>query len=746
MMNLIILLMCGIVVEAMSHQKDFTILTSQQPKQQHHLEDGEAFDLVVKVEGLQGDSLSIKDKVSGETLNLITVNGEYIFPSQVLVGDRYRLKMTKQPQQPDQTCTIVNGTGVMTRHRYENKKITITCRTPIRHVVIIGIDGMGGAYLQDSENLNPLLNVRKPNIPTLDALRSQSSWTFFAQDALPTSSSTNWCSMLGGNPPDVHGVLSNTWQRGDSIIPPTLFSIARDEYPMSQIGLLYDWSGLGRLIEDDIANVKYSPGDAAQTANAAIDFISANKPLLTFIHLDACDGAGHGYGWGSEQYIQALESVDGLVSNIVEKLIDEGMWDYTALLISSDHGGEDDTHGSDTLLERAIPFILRTPQTNGHKIKQEVRIWDVAATAAALLGIVHPSYWVSSPVYEAIPFPPEMKTLTTSKNYYREVDDFSLIYDTSGTSMNNELTILRPNVPSGYVSLGDIAIAHGNGQSTVCIPDSITCSCTNDQTDYRGTIAMTISGKSCQKWTEQFPHIHSRTPENYPNAGLGDHNYCRNPDGEDRAWCYTTDTDLRWEFCDVPSCPLVSNDTTIAVLEDHPSVTQPIGFELIWSSEGTSDNKQLALWNPIPQSGYNCPGQIASTTYNEPPPLSSVACILETYLNGDDVQLSTFVWNDSGSGAALDGSIWKCEGDNASDKILDPGVFVSRQIFDDAGNNDCRVLRKLKFQLCQDDQDFKFQNDEMKNCSWVGKQNARCNKKWKKKRVHTYCAVTCGEC
>lgn len=33
---------------------------------------------------------------------------------------------------------------------------------------------------------------------------------------------------------------------------------------------------------------------------------------------------------------------------------------------------------------------------------------------------------------------------------------------------------------------------------------------------YRGTIAVTVSGKTCQDWASQSPHNHSKTPENYP--------------------------------------------------------------------------------------------------------------------------------------------------------------------------------------------------------------------------------------
>lgn len=70
---------------------------------------------------------------------------------------------------------------------------------------------------------------------------------------------------------------------------------------------------------------------------------------------------------------------------------------------------------------------------------------------------------------------------------------------------------------------------------------------------YRGTQNVTRSGKSCQKWSAQSPHVHTRTAGLYPAYGLGDHNYCRNPDGEPTLWCFTTDSESRWEFCDVPA-------------------------------------------------------------------------------------------------------------------------------------------------------------------------------------------------
>uniref|UniRef100_A0A4W3H445 Kringle domain-containing protein n=1 Tax=Callorhinchus milii TaxID=7868 RepID=A0A4W3H445_CALMI len=32
------------------------------------------------------------------------------------------------------------------------------------------------------------------------------------------------------------------------------------------------------------------------------------------------------------------------------------------------------------------------------------------------------------------------------------------------------------------------------------------------------------------------------------------HNYCRNPNCEKYPWCYTTDPESQWEYCEIPKC------------------------------------------------------------------------------------------------------------------------------------------------------------------------------------------------
>ena len=77
------------------------------------------------------------------------------------------------------------------------------------------------------------------------------------------------------------------------------------------------------------------------------------------------------------------------------------------------------------------------------------------------------------------------------------------------------------------------------------IEDYVECIFDERGQNYRGKQNITQSGRTCQMWTSQTPHSHTRS---------GEGNYCRNPDGETKPWCYTTDPDVRFEFCDIPLC------------------------------------------------------------------------------------------------------------------------------------------------------------------------------------------------
>ncbi|CAK9017507.1 unnamed protein product [Durusdinium trenchii] len=85
----------------------------------------------------------------------------------------------------------------------------------------------------------------------------------------------------------------------------------------------------------------------------------------------------------------------------------------------------------------------------------------------------------------------------------------------------------------------------------LCLQDICVEKMTGNGEDYRGCQASTRSGTACQRWDSNSPHLVGLyTSSNYPSSDLTE-NYCRNPGGSgDTIWCFTSDPDVRWDYCD----------------------------------------------------------------------------------------------------------------------------------------------------------------------------------------------------
>ena len=61
----------------------------------------------------------------------------------------------------------------------------------------------------------------------------------------------------------------------------------------------------------------------------------------------------------------------------------------------------------------------------------------------------------------------------------------------------------------------------------------------------------TRTGKTCQNWTSNTPQKNAYIDfDKFPEANLGDHNYCRNPNNDSNgSWCYTLDSDVTADYC-----------------------------------------------------------------------------------------------------------------------------------------------------------------------------------------------------
>ena len=268
------------------------------------------------------------------------------------------------------------------------------------HVVVIGVDGLGAAYLPRAVT------------PNLNKLMKSGAWTLHARAVMPSSSSPNWASMIMGAGPDLHGVTSNDWMPdkfdvkpaavGSGGIFPTIFGVLREQRPDAVIGVFHDWKDFGRLLETNAPNVLKHVKDALETTEAAIKYLRENKPHFLFIHFDGVDHAGHAFGWSSPQYVKAVELTDSLIGAILDALDAAALTEKTAVLVTADHGGKGQKHGGNSPEELQIPWILKGPGVRrGAELRSVVNTFDTAPTLAFMLGLKPPACWIGQPVHEA---------------------------------------------------------------------------------------------------------------------------------------------------------------------------------------------------------------------------------------------------------------------------------------------------------------------------------------------------------
>ena len=274
----------------------------------------------------------------------------------------------------------------------------------VKHVVIIGCDGMSPDGVQQAET------------PNMDALMERGAYTMHARAVMPTSSSPNWASMLMGAGPEQHGVTSNDWRPnkfalaptavGSGGIFPTIFSVLRAQQPSAVIACFYDWSGFGVLFEHETVDIAEDTEGPVETTERAVAYFKEKQPGFTFIHLDHIDHAGHKYGHGMPEYYKSVEEADRLIGETVQGLEAAGMLAQTILIVTSDHGGVGKGHGGATLAEVEIPWIIAGPGiVPAKKLTSFVNTYDTAATVAHIFGLAAPDCWIAKPVLEAFASP-----------------------------------------------------------------------------------------------------------------------------------------------------------------------------------------------------------------------------------------------------------------------------------------------------------------------------------------------------
>lgn len=252
---------------------------------------------------------------------------------------------------------------------------------PVAHLVLITVDGLrpDAIAAAPAKNLQRLL---RESAQTLDAR------TVGSPETLPSH-----VNMVTGLAPASHGITYNK-DRGDTLDIPSLFSRVRESGGAT--ALLFGKSKMVLLAGKPGADTMQGPGpdesnwdsgaDQALAARFAREFPD-RRYQLALIHLRAPDYIGHKKDWMSADYLAAVRDSDTAVGMVLDAIRSSGLSASTAVILTSDHGGDGHQHVRDNAASETIPWLCYVPGIKPGPIAEPVRTVDVAPTALALLGL-----------------------------------------------------------------------------------------------------------------------------------------------------------------------------------------------------------------------------------------------------------------------------------------------------------------------------------------------------------------------
>jgi arylsulfatase A-like enzyme len=265
-----------------------------------------------------------------------------------------------------------------------------------RNVVLVSIDG-----------LRPDA-ISKFGATHLQRLIREGSFTLGATTITPSKTLPSHTSMLTGEGPDRHQVLWNNvaTAKRDEIELPNIFSVARaNGY---ETAAFFSKAKFEPLQRPGTLDYSQAPGGlfgrwpGSRTVDDVAKHLATAKPNVLFVHLTDPDAAGHRSGWMSAEYGRGVLKADAAVGRLIV-LADAtyGPGNYS-LIVTADHGGHGDNHGSDDPQDVTIPWIAWGKGVRpGALATPVVRTMDTASTVLWLLGLSEPTEWAGTPVVDA---------------------------------------------------------------------------------------------------------------------------------------------------------------------------------------------------------------------------------------------------------------------------------------------------------------------------------------------------------
>ena len=239
-----------------------------------------------------------------------------------------------------------------------------------RSVCVVMVDGLGAELLEQYGSYAPFLK-KATSLGVLDA-------------AFPTTTAASLSSFGTCLAPGAHGIVGydvrnpatgqimnhlsgwpkeidpHTWQP----LPTVMERLSANRRVVTISLAKYRGSGLTE------ASLRGGEFLGAQGVNArithAVELLNSRTPTLVYLYWPELDQAGHKYGAGSEQWLQALQELDSCLKRLAGRI---PAW--AALLLTADHG------------------MVNVPEENRMDITERAELWEDIELSAGEPRAVH---------------------------------------------------------------------------------------------------------------------------------------------------------------------------------------------------------------------------------------------------------------------------------------------------------------------------------------------------------------------
>ena len=247
------------------------------------------------------------------------------------------------------------------------------------------------------------------NMTTVLSLMQSGAYSLYAQTIMPSITLPAHSSMLVGTCPAKHIVRWNEY------VPQNGFALGTDIFDLAHAAGLRTVFITGKEKLRQVTEPSSTDffefvdkTDKIKDKNTVLGFALEQLDQdfgLMFVHFAEGDLSGHESGWMSRQQLEVYAREDKGFGQMLNVLQSNGMYDDTLIIVTSDHGGHDSTHGENIPEDMTIPWVISGPGVVPGELTTQVYTMDTAATAAFALGLPIPAEWDGIPVYETFGMP-----------------------------------------------------------------------------------------------------------------------------------------------------------------------------------------------------------------------------------------------------------------------------------------------------------------------------------------------------